>query len=87
MFIKLLVIAGLVRLLIASENPLLCAGIYTGIALIFSLISGIPLLAVLIACVITFGLTFLYFFLLNKFDTGSAVWWIIAIAGVVLIFL
>ena len=87
MIIKIIVIAALVRLLIVSESPILCASIYTVIVFALSLISGAALIPVFVASIITFALVFLYFYLLNRFDTGSAIWWIIAVVGVLLIFL
>ncbi len=87
MIIKFVIIAALVRLLIMTDNPWLCSGIYTAIIFILSLISGAALVPALIATAITFVIVSIYFLLLNRFETGSAIWWIIGIGGVVLIFL
>ena len=80
MIIKILVLVGLIRLLIITDNPIVCAGIYTGVRLIFALLCGNPFVAVLIGSIIAFGLALLYFGLLSRFqDTG--VFWLVLILG------
>ena len=80
MIIKILVLVALIKLLIVMDKPIVCAGIYTGIRLIFALLSGKPLLAVLLVSAIAFGLSLLYFWLLSRFrDTG--VFWVVMILG------
>jgi hypothetical protein len=87
MIIKFVLLAALVRILLITDNPLLCSGIYTAVVFILSLVGGAPLPAILIVCAIVFGVSFLYFYLLNRFDSGTVIWWVIAIAGALLIFL
>ena len=83
LLIKILVLVSLIKLLLVTEQPILCAGIYTAIRFIFSLIFGFPFLAVLIGSAIGFGLAFLYFWLLDRFrETG--VFWIVLILGLVI---
>ena len=82
--IKFILLAGLIRLLIATEKPFLCSGIYAGIALIFGLAFGASILAALISATIGFALASLYFWLLNRLDDGSLVWWLVAVVGVVI---
>ncbi len=82
MIIKFLVLAVLIRLLIASEKPFLCSGLYAGMALVFGLIRGGPVGAVLISAGLGFVLASVYFWLLNRLDTGSLVWWLVALLGI-----
>ena len=81
MIIKILILAALIRLLIATDKPFLCAGIYAAVAFIFGLLMGANFFVLLIASVISFALASLYFWLLNRVDVGTAVWWLIAIVG------
>jgi hypothetical protein len=81
--VKILILVGLVKLQLATRNPLLCAGIYAGVSFVLSLIFGHPFLAVLISSVIGFALALLYFALLNRFqDTGM--FWVVLILGLVI---
>ena len=82
MILKILILAALVKLLISTDKPLLCSGMYTVFLAVFSLISGVPVLGVLIGAFIVFGATLLFFWVLNKFDPGSGVWWLVAVLGV-----
>jgi hypothetical protein len=82
--IKFIVLAALIRLLIETDKPLLCSGIYAGVALVFGLAFGHSLPAVLISVGIGFVLASIYFWLLNRLDTGSVVWWLVAIIGIVI---
>ncbi len=82
MFIKALILAALIRLLIAAEKPLLCSGLYAGAALGCGLAVGGDPRAVLISAGIGFVLASVYFWSLHRLRTGAAVWWLVAIAGV-----
>ena len=82
MIIKCILLAALIRLLIASEQPFLCSGIYAAVALVFGLAFGGKFPAVLISASIAFVLASLYFWLLNRLDFGSFVWWLVALLGI-----
>lgn len=82
MIIKFILLAALIRLLIATDKPFLCSGIYAGVALVFGLAFGGKVLAVLISVGIGFVLASIYFWLLNRLDSGSVVWWLVAILGI-----
>lgn len=84
MFIfRLLVLVALIRLLIATDNPLLCAGIYTGVVGVGSFLSGAGPVDALLASGLALLTSGIYFWLLKRFD-GSFLWWVIMIAGVVI---
>ncbi len=87
---KVILLASLIRLLIAADKPFLCSGIYTfGIFALglLSVLSGqAPFLALLIGAAIVFVLSSLYFWLLYRIGEGLW-WWIVLILGVVIILL
>ena len=82
--IKIILLVALIKLLIATDRPILCAGLYTflGFALgMLGVAAGqIPLLALLLVTVIRFGLSALYFWLLDRIG-GGILWWIVLILG------
>jgi len=81
--IKIVLLIGLVKLLEATDKPLVCATVYTvavgflGIALSYG---NLNLGAVAISLGIAFILSFIYFWLLQKTE-GSIFWWIIMLGG------
>jgi len=81
---KIFILIGLVRLLIATSKPLLCATIYASAGFIFGLLVGVPFLQMLIASIVGFGLATLYFWLLNRFEDNHVLWWIILIVGLLI---
>ena len=74
---------GLIRLLIVIKQPFLCSGIYTGVTLFFGLLAGGGVLRALIVAPIIFALSSLYFWLLARFES-SALFWVIALVGIVI---
>jgi len=83
--IKIIIIAALIKLLVVTDKPLLCAGLYTSVVFALSAVSMMggrcSLLALLVATVISFVLSTLYFFLLSRFSEGI-LFWVIAIVGI-----
>ncbi len=53
--LKILLLVALIKLLLTTRKPFLCAGIYTGLWLVLSLIAGTPLLNLLLVGAIGFG--------------------------------
>ena len=83
MVIKCLILAALIRLLIATDKPFLCSGLYGGIAFVLGLAFGNPFLPVLIHASIAFVLASIYFWLLDRLDGQSeAAWWAVTIVGI-----
>lgn len=80
MILKIIILVALIRLLVATDKPLLCSGIYAGVALFFGLVVGNPFCAVLAFSVVGFALASLYFWLLYRLQ-GGALWWVILIGG------
>ncbi len=79
MVIKIIVLVSLLKLLIATDKPFLCSGIYTGIVIILSLSSKAPIIEIIIYCAISFALASLYFWLLVRFKDTPAYWGILVI--------
>jgi hypothetical protein len=84
MIIKFILLAVLVRLLLATDKPFLCSGIYAVVAFLMGLVFGNPFLAVLIHATISFLLASIYFWLLDKLDGSEVLWWLVAIGGIVI---
>ena len=82
MVIKILLLVGLIRLLLVTDKPFLCSGIYAAVVLVFGLAFGGNFVAVLVSVVIVFVLASIYFFLLDRLDSGTVIWWIVAILGI-----
>lgn len=70
-----IILAALVRILLITEKPLLCAGMFAVIYLIFGFLWEIPPLAVAITFVLNFGYAWLFFWLLNRFQGTGGLWW------------
>ncbi|ABI72381.1 hypothetical protein [Shewanella frigidimarina] len=80
---KILLLIGLMQLLLKTERPGLCAGIYAAIIFIFSLIVDVSFIDVIIGTAVSGVLAFIYFWLLDRFrDTFT--FWIIFVVGLVL---
>ena len=85
MIIKIILLVGLTRLLVASEKPLLCSGIYTGIVLLFSIFSEtITFTAFIIGGVLTFLLSTVYFGLLHRYSDNLLLYFTILVGGLVI---
>ncbi len=83
MIVRILMLVALVKLLIVTDKPLVCACIYSGVRLFFCFVFGTPILVTLIGGVIGFGLALLYFWLLSRFrDTGW--FWVVLCVGVLI---
>ena len=80
-----LTLAALVKLLIASESPRLCAGLYT------AFVSAIVVLGILagsttigeaaLSVLLAFAISFSYFWVLNRLELMSGLWWIVLLGG------
>jgi hypothetical protein len=82
MILKILLLIGLIKLLIASQQPLLCSGIYAGVVLLFGLVNSAPFGTLMLVVAISFALASIYFWLLNRFGDNLVLFWVIAVAGI-----
>lgn len=81
---KIILLVALIRVLVITDKPLLCSGIYSALALVFGLLSGHSILAVVITAVIGFGLASLYFWALSRLEDSQGLWWLVAIGGILI---
>ncbi|RZF90965.1 hypothetical protein EXT42_16195 [Pseudoalteromonas sp. CO302Y] len=77
---KILILVALLKLLINTERPSLCAGIYTAIVLLFNLMFGLGFITSIVGAAISGVLALIYFWLLNHFR-GTAIFWLVLILG------
>ena len=77
---KVLILVALLKLLINTERPSLCAGIYTAIVLLFNLMFGLGFIASIVGAAISGVLALIYFWLLNHFRE-TAIFWLVLILG------
>ncbi len=81
--IQLALLVGCLKLLVETERPAVCAGIFTGVTGLLTLFAGNPLLAVLVGTAISFAYCFGWFWLLVRIGSGG-IWWFIVAAGILL---
>ena len=86
MIIKIFIVIALVRLLVATDQPFLCSGIYAVIVCIFGMAFAGPTSAVFVGAAIAFVLASLYFWLLDRYSEGI-IWWVIMLAGMFIVLL
>ena len=84
MLFKIIFLIGLIKLLLATNKPFMCAGIYTALGFIFGLLIGQSFLNVLIASVVAFAFSALYFWLLDRFEYNILLWWVILMVGLLI---
>ena len=84
MLIKGLVLAAFIRLLIATDKPFLCSGLYAALVFVLGLIGGAKILFLLILTIVAFALASLYFWLLDRVEAGTPLWWVIAVVGLLI---
>lgn len=77
--LKVLIIFGLAQLLKQNAKPFLCAGIYTVMVFVLSLLFGAGIFGAMIGAVISLVFASIYFWLLDWFIDSVAYWPIFAI--------
>ena len=83
--ISFILLAAFIKLSIHYNNPLVLAGLYTAIATLFSAMFGVGIVVLLVSAAITFGLMWLFFWLLVRYEDTS-VWWGLVVVFPVLMF-
>lgn len=82
--IGILILIGLSRLLVATENPVLCAILYTVVVFILRTFAvNHNWTTIIVLSLIGFAASFIYFYLLNRLK-GGVVYWIVLIVGLVI---
>jgi hypothetical protein len=79
--VKFLILLGLIRLLLETDNPFLCAGIYLFVKIIFSLLIGAPIMVIFFSSILAGALALLYFWLLARLGGAGILFWVVAIVG------
>jgi hypothetical protein len=79
--VNVFILAGLVKFLIESEQPLLCAGVYATIHFLVGLAFGAPFWVMVMLSVIILAIGALYFWLLDKLEGSGPIWWLVFILG------
>lgn len=88
-FIKIAFLGALIKILIQTRNPRICAAIYASIYFILSFLFMDEFsFAIFIAVAIVFGLSYVYYWFLNKFyDTSMISFWIVLLTGALIGFI
>ena len=84
--IQIMFFIALLRILFIAKSPILCASIYAFIVFFFALISGERSLYIIFNSGLVFGLSFLYYWLLLRYE-GYFIFWIILILGLFIVFI
>ena len=87
LFVKIMLLAGLAKLLIDMEQPFLCAGLYTVARVGYAALFGINLPTLLVLAAIIFALTALYYWLLDKLEGAGVLWFVVLVLGLPIAFL
>lgn len=87
LFVKIMLLAGLAKMLIDMEQPFLCAGLYTVARVGYAALLGAQLMPLLVIAVIIFALTALYFWLLDKLEGADVLWFVVLALGMPIAFL
>jgi hypothetical protein len=74
LILKVALLVGLIRMLISTDKPLLCAGLYAVALTIVEFLFQVPIQTIAISVGISFAVAFIYFWLLNRFHSGLLYW-------------
>jgi hypothetical protein len=74
--ISLILLIAFVKISIHYNNPLVLAGAYTVLTTLISAMFTAEIAVVMVSAIITFGLTWVFFWLLDRFE-DSGVWWVL----------
>ena len=83
--ISLILLIAFIKVSLHYNNPIALAAIYTAATSVFSAMFGVGFAVLFISATITFGLTWLFFWLLDRYEESN-VWWAIAITFPALMF-
>lgn len=83
LILQVIILVALIKVLIETENVVLCAGIYTGLSVLISLLFGESFQGIVIGALITFAFVYVYFWLLSRFIDGGLMFWLILVGGII----
>ena len=81
---KFLLLFGLIRLLMETENPYLCAGIYMAVKILISIFFGHSIDTIFFNAIISGALATLYFWVLDRTMGMGSIFCVIAVVGVII---
>ena len=84
LMIRIAILIALVKVLIETNKPLLCAGIYASFVIFMCVLLEIPFANVLFYGAVTLAGAWLYFWLLDRFEGSGGLWYVILIGGVLI---
>jgi hypothetical protein len=84
--ISSILLIAFIKVSLHYNNPVALAAIYTVAATLVSAMFGVGFAVLFISATVTFGLTWLFFRLLDRYE-DSGVWWAIAVGFPVFMFL
>ena len=82
-FVQIVILIGLLRLLVETENPLLCASLFTGLSVLLGFLFGAGVLGALLGGAIAFVYSFAYFWILDRLVGAGLLWWAILVGGLI----
>jgi hypothetical protein len=83
--ISLILLVAFIKVSLHYNNPIILAVIYTVATTVVSAMFGVEITVLFISATITFGMMWLFFWLLDRYE-DSHLWWAIAIIFPVLMF-
>ena len=84
--IQVMFFIALIKILLIARSPILCASIYAFIVFFFSMLKGESFLSLFLGTGLIFGLSFLYYWLLLRYE-GYFIFWVIMVVGLFILFL
>ena len=81
MIFKVIILVALTRLLIMTDKPFLCTGLYAAAVVGLGLSTGVPVTTIAISGGISNAVFGAYFWLLNRFHSGI-LYWLIFVLGI-----
>jgi len=79
--IKIPILVALLKLLLTSRKPFLCSGLYAFVVLWFNFLFVSDFGTVLVRTLIAFGLSSVYFWVLNRLEGSGMIWWVVLTGG------
>ena len=76
---KIIALVALVKLLDATDKPLLCSGLYAAVCLGVGLFSGNEIKEILLVTSLAFVVASVYFYFLDRVE--GIFWWVILVIG------
>lgn len=83
--LSVILLIGFIKVSLHYNNPIALAAVYTAATTVISAMFGTEFAVLFISATITFGLMWLFFWLLDRYEE-SGTWWAVAVGFPVLMF-